>query len=40
MNWLTGLAKCLRHNPGSVTEPEAIGVPGWQTGTCTYIRPT
>ena len=34
-----GLAKAYANHPWSVTEPEAVGVPGWQTGTkalCLY----
>ena len=27
-----GLAKAFANHPWSVTEPEAVGVPGWQTG--------
>jgi len=27
-----GLAKAYANHPWSVTEPEAVGVPGWQTG--------
>jgi len=26
-----GLAKAYANHPWSVTEPEAVGVPGWQT---------
>ena len=29
---LAGLAKAYANHPWSVTEPEAVGVPGWQTG--------
>ena len=36
-----GLAKAYANHPWSVTEPEAVGVPGWQTGTkalCLYSQ--
>ena len=36
-----GLAKAYANHPMSVTEPEAVGVPGWQTGAkalCLYCQ--
>jgi len=36
-----GLAKAYANHPWSVTEPEAVGVLGWQTGTkalCLYSQ--
>ena len=31
------LAKAYANHPWSVTEPEAVGVPGWQTGPLSLI---
>jgi len=36
-----GLAKAYANHSWSVTEPEAVGVPGWQTGAkalCLYSQ--